>query len=174
MIKINSSTIKSVRKTLLPDGYQQLEYIESNNRPRVDLGVYGANLGGTFSVATTFQIYQNITSSQNVYIMGSGSTTTGRCLNVAVNSSGSMLFVASEYGGSSSSTITLTSSDVNIYNKNSYVFRCREGERNQLQVNGNIFTASKDCSNLATGVMRLFNGLDGGTIPYLRLFAFKM
>ena len=174
MIKINSNNIKSIRKTLLPDGYQQLEYIESNNRPRVDLGVYGANLGGTFSVATTYQIYQTITASGNVYIMGSGSTTTGRCLNVAVNSSGGMIFVGNEYGGSSARTITLTSSDVNIYNKNSYVFRCREGDRNQLQINGTVFTAAGNCSNTATGVMRLFNGIDGGTVPYLRLFAFKM
>lgn len=174
MIKINGNGIKHIKKTILPDAYQQVEYIQSVNVPQIDLGISGATLGGTFTVEATFQIYQTVTASGNSYIMGSGSTTTGRCLNVAVNSSGGMLLVGNEYGGSSARTITLTSSDVNFYNKNNYKFVLKQNGRNELQVNGNIFKAPGNCSNTATDTIKLFNGLNGGTLPYLRLYSFKL
>ena len=174
MIKKNGNEIKKIKKTILPNEYQQVEYIQSVNIPKIYLGVTGASLGGTFTVETTFQIYQTVTYSGNVYIMGSGPTSYGRCLNVGVNSSGNMLLVGNEYGGSTARTITITSSDVNIYNKNNYKFVLKENGRNELQVNGNIFKAGGNCSNSGTVSIRLFNGLDNNVTPYLRLFNFKL
>lgn len=170
----NGDIIKNIYKRILPAEYQQVEYIQSYNVPTVNLGITGASLGGALTVEAVFQIYQTVTASGNSYIMGSGSTTTGRCLNVGVNASGGMLLVGNEYGGSGARTINLSSSDVNIYAKNEYKFVLKNNDRNELHVNGNVFYAPGNCSNVATDNIRLFNGLNGGTFPYLRLFSFKL